>query len=133
MGELIVIKPEQRSVETAQTAGMVRAAAISTQTTGAARIWMGYTTMAPGSTSAPHHHGGCESGIYMIKGRARFRAGEHLEEVQDVGPGDFIFVSPWTIHQEINLSEAEPVEMIVVRDAQETLVYNVDVLGAERG
>jgi len=133
MRELIVIKPEQRSTETAQTPGLVRAAAISMETTGSTRIWMGYAMMPPGSTSGPHHHGDCESGIYMVKGHARFYGGEHLEEVRDAGPGDFIFVPPWAIHQETNLSETEPVEMIVVRDSQETLVYNVDVSRAESG
>jgi len=109
MRELIVIKPEQRSTETAQTPGLVRAAAISMETAGSTRIWMGYAMMPPGSISG------------------RFYGGEHLEEVRDAGPGDFIFVPPWTIHQETNLSETEPVEMIVVRDSQETLVYNVEV------
>jgi uncharacterized RmlC-like cupin family protein len=62
----------------------------------------------------------------VISGRARFRFGPKLEQTVEAGPGDFIYVPPEAVHQEINLSDGEPIEMIVARDGQENVVVNVD-------
>ena len=88
---------------------------------------MGYVTTEPGARSGAHHHGDCESAIYMIRGRVRLRFGERLEKSVEAGPGDFIYVPPRLIHQEITLSGGEPLESIVVRDSQENIVVNVDL------
>ncbi len=82
--------------------------------------------MAPGLKSGVHHHGPLESAIYVISGRARMRFGPKLEQTLEAGPGDFIFVPPDAVHQEINLSDDEAVEMIVARDGQENIVVNVE-------
>ena len=56
------------------------------------------------------------------RGSAR---GRDLSEQADAGPGDFIFVPAWALHQEINLSRTEPVVAIVCRTvAADELVYN---------
>lgn len=125
--QLRVIRPDGRDRDTAQTPGMDRAAGVSAETAGAARLWLGYVTVGPGVCSGAHHHGEAESGIYIIRGRARFRFGPRLEHAVDAGPGDFVFVPPGLVHQEINLSADEPVEMIVARDRQENIVVNVAV------
>lgn len=123
---LRVVRPHERDAATAQTPGMAREAGIAASTVGARKLWVGYVTMAPGAKSGVHHHGPLESAIYVIRGRARMRFGAQLEQTLDAGPGDFIFVPPEAIHQEINLSDAEPVEMIVARDGQENIVVNVE-------
>ena len=123
---LRVIRPEERSEETTQTPGMVRAAGVSADTTGAERIWMGYVELPPGSVSGVHHHGESENGIYIVQGRARFEFGERLEHAIEAGPGDFVHVPPFVLHREINLDADQPVEEIVARTSQETLVYNVE-------
>jgi uncharacterized RmlC-like cupin family protein len=87
--------------------------------------------MAPGMKSGAHHHGPVESAIYVISGRARFRFGPRLEQMAEAGPGDFIFVPPEVVHQEINLDADAPVQMIVARDGQENIVVNVEVPEAE--
>jgi uncharacterized RmlC-like cupin family protein len=106
---------------------MHREAGVSASTVGAERIWVGHVTMAPGMESGAHHHGPVESGIYIISGRARFRFGDTLEETVDVEPGDFIYVPPEAVHQEINLDPKAPVDAIVVRDGQENVVVNVEL------
>ena len=126
-GELRVVRPEDRDRGTAQTPGMEREAAVAASTVGAQALWTGYVTLAPGFQSAAHHHGPRESSIYIISGHARFRFGERLERAVEAGPGDFIFVPPEAIHQETNMDNDEPVEMIVSRDGQENVVVNVDV------
>ena len=122
---LRVLRPANRDCGTTQTPGMQREAGVSLETTGAEQLWMGHVTVAPGVESGVHHHGACESGIYIISGHARFRSGRDLSEQADAGPGDFIFVPAWALHQEINLSQAEPVVAIVCRTvAADELVYN---------
>jgi uncharacterized RmlC-like cupin family protein len=77
--------------------------------------------------SGPHHHGELESVIYLISGSARFRYGERLEHAVEAQAGDFVFVPPYLVHQEINVSDDFQVEMIVARSSQENIVVNVDV------
>lgn len=126
MDEVRVVRASELSTQTAQTAGMTRYAGVAGGTVGSRNLWMGYSTMAPGARSAAHHHGDLESGIYVIRGRAVFRFGERLEQSVEVGPGDFIYVPPGAIHQEINIG-SEAAEMIVCRSGQENVVVNVDL------
>ena len=125
--ELRVVRPDERDVATAQTPGMQRAAGVAASTVGAEQLWLGHVTMAPGMVSGAHHHGAVESAIYIISGRARFRFGQRLEREIEAGPGDFVFVPPKVVHQELNLDDNAPVEMIVGRNGQENVVVNVDV------
>ena len=121
-----IVRPHERDTSTAQTAGMAREAGVAASTVGAEKIWVGYVTMAPGAASGVHHHGPIESSIYIISGRARFRFGDGLSEEAEAGPGDFIYVPPEAVHQEINVDANEPVTMIVARDGQENIVVNVE-------
>jgi uncharacterized RmlC-like cupin family protein len=120
-----VTKPGDRDGATTQTPGMRREAAISAGTTGSKGLWMGVGANEPGNASGVHHHGENESGIYILKGRIRFRWGERLEQVVDTEPGDFVFVPPYEIHMEENLSTAEPTEFILARNGMEGIVVNV--------
>jgi uncharacterized RmlC-like cupin family protein len=129
--QLRVVRPDERDRGTAQTPGMERAAGVAGSTVGARKLWVGHVTMAPGLRSGAHHHGPVESAIYIISGRARFRFGHRLEHSAEAGPGDFIFVPPEAVHQEINLDADAPIEMIVARDGQENVVVNVDLPEAE--
>ncbi|MBI1885342.1 MAG: cupin domain-containing protein [Chloroflexi bacterium] len=106
---------------------MHRLAAVAGGTVGSRNLWVGLVTMAPGARSGAHHHGDCESVIYITRGRARFRFGERLEQTVEAGPGDFIYVPPRAVHQEKNASDSEGIEMIVCRDSQENVVVNVDL------
>jgi uncharacterized RmlC-like cupin family protein len=69
--------------------------------------------------------------IYIVRGRARFRWGERLEFVEEAGPGDFIYVPPFVPHQEINATNTEPVEAVLVRSGQEPIVVNLDIESPE--
>ncbi len=126
-----VIRPHEFDSSTAQTPGMFRQEGVGAKTAGAEGIWVGHVTVARGVRSGPHHHGELESAIYVISGHARFRFGDGLETVVEAGPGDFVFVPPRIVHQEINASNAEPVVMIVARNSQENVVVNVEVISPE--
>jgi uncharacterized RmlC-like cupin family protein len=127
-----VIPGDQLDPNTAQTPGMDRAAAINLARVGAQRIWAGTVKIHPNAKTGAHHHGHLESVIYVLKGRARMRWGEHLEYVAEAGPGDFIFIPPYVPHQEINASSDEPLDCVVIRSDNETVVVNLDIEPVER-
>jgi uncharacterized RmlC-like cupin family protein len=111
---------------------MDRAAAINLARAGAQKIWAGTVKIHPNAKTGAHHHGHLESVIYVLKGRARMRWGERLEYVAEAGPGDFIFVPPYVPHQEINASNDEPLDCVVIRSDNETVVVNLDIEPVER-
>jgi uncharacterized RmlC-like cupin family protein len=117
---------------TAQTPGMSRATAINHARAGAEKLWAGTVTIHPNAKTGAHHHGDLESIIFVVKGRARMRWGEHLEYVAEAGPGDFIFVPPFVPHQEINASTDETLECVLVRSDNEAVVVNLDIEPVER-
>ena len=127
MPELRVVRPHERDAGTAQTPGMRREAGVAASTVGAEKIWLGHVTMEPGMKSGAHHHGPVESAIYIVSGHARFRFGDKLQESVEVGPGDFIFVPPEVVHQEMHAGGDEPVVAIVARNGQENIVVNVEL------
>ena len=126
MAGIKVVRPSERFSGVVQSGAMQREAGVAPETTGSTNIWSGWVTTPPGLTSTVHHHGDCETAIYVIKGRARFLFGAKLENEIEVGPGDFLFVPPFEIHQEVNLSDTEPCELIVSRGCSGILTVNVD-------
>jgi uncharacterized RmlC-like cupin family protein len=126
-----IVRHDQLDSNTLQTPGMHREAAISRASAGAEKIWAGTVMINPGAKTAPHHHGELESVIYVVRGRARMRWGDRLEYVAEAGPGDFIYVSPFAPHQEINANPNEPLSCVVVRSNQEPVVVNLDITPAE--
>ena len=126
-----VIPAGQLDPNTAQTPGMSRAAAINFARVGAEKLWAGTVTIHAGAKTGAHHHGALESVIYVLKGRARMRWGEALEFVAEAGPGDFIYVPPFVPHQEINASDDQPLECVLVRSGGEAVVVNLDIAPVE--
>jgi uncharacterized RmlC-like cupin family protein len=126
-----VIRGDQLDTNTAQTPGMNRAAAINAARVGAQKIWAGTVTIHPNAKTGAHHHGALESVIYVVRGHARMRWGEHLEFTAEAGPGDFIFVPPWVPHQEINASTDDPLECVLVRSDNEAVVVNLNIDAVE--
>jgi uncharacterized RmlC-like cupin family protein len=110
---------------------MTRAAAITHARTGANKLWAGTVIVQPAARTGAHHHGELETVLYIVRGRARFRWGNHLEFVAEAGPGDFIYVPPFVPHQEMNARPDEPVEAVVVRSGQEPIVVNLDIESPE--
>jgi uncharacterized RmlC-like cupin family protein len=127
-----VIPGDQLDPNTAQTPGMNRAAAINFARVGAEKLWAGTVTIHAGAKTGAHHHGELESVIYVLKGKARMRWGEALEFTAEAGPGDFIYVPPFVPHQEINASDDQPLECVLVRSGGEAVVVNLDIKPAEQ-
>jgi len=126
-----VIHSGELDLNTPQTQGMNRAAAITHARAGAEKLWAGTVVIHPKANAGAHHHGALESVIYVVSGRARMRWGDRLEFTAEAGPGDFIFVPPYVPHQEINASDAEPLSCVLVRSGQEPVVVNLDIENVE--
>lgn len=120
-----VIRGDRLDPGTAQTPGMTRVAAVAPETTGNQHLWVGLVTTPAGTVSGWHHHGDCETAIYVVSGQARFRWGPGGRGIAEVGPGDFLAVAPNAIHQEEALGTA-PVVLVVARACSGVLVVNVD-------
>jgi uncharacterized RmlC-like cupin family protein len=127
-----VIPGDQLDTNTPQTPGMDRAAAITYARVGAQKIWAGTVKIHPKAKTGPHHHGALESIIYVIRGRARMRWGDDLEFTAEAGPGDFIYVPPYVPHQEINASDENELECVVVRSDKDPVVVNLNIEAVEK-
>src|SRR6202167_4332682 len=125
---LQLIKADELSGATAQTSGMIRAAAISGDLVGARSLWMGRTVLPPAVSSGDHHHGESETGIYVVSGSPVFvfRDPETSEIVRlETQPGDYVWVPPHVPHREENPSADEPAVVVIARSTQEAIVVNV--------
>ena len=127
-----VVTSDRLNFNTAQTPGMTRTAAINRASAGAEKLWAGTVEIHPNAKTEAHHHGPLESVIYVVKGKARMRWGNQLEFTTEAGPGDFIYVPPYVPHQEINASEDESLECVLVRSDQEPVVVNLDIPAVEK-
>src|SRR5437870_13865391 len=91
---VVVVHADELDVNTPQTPGMNRAAAITVARAGAEKLWAGTVVIHPKAKTGAHHHGPVESVIYVVSGKARMRWGDKLEFMAEAGPGDFIYVPP---------------------------------------
>ena len=78
-----IVRAGELDLNTPQTPGMTRAAAINFAKAGAKKLWAGTVSVQPNAKTGAHHHGHLESIIYVVKGRARMRWGERLEFVAE--------------------------------------------------
>lgn len=116
---------------TAQTSGMRRFAAISGQTAGSERIWMGETRVAPDTASDNHHHGESETAIYVVSGNPAFVFHDGHEEVRlEAAAGDYVFVPPYVPHREENPDPQQEAVVVISRSTQEAIVVNLPELYA---
>jgi len=128
-----VVPGDQLDIKTCGAPSVERtAAAINLPRVGAQKIWAGTVTIGPNGKTDPHHHGGLECVIYIVRGRARIRWGEKLEYSAEAGPGDFIFVPPYVPHQEINVASDQPLECVLVRSDHEEVAVSLDIEPVER-
>jgi uncharacterized RmlC-like cupin family protein len=128
---LRLIRAGSLSSATAQTAGMVRSAAISGDLVGSQALWMGRTVVLPGTSSGDHHHGASETGIYVVSGNPVFvyRDPSSRSLVRlEAQPGDYVWVPPYVPHREENPSPDTEAVVVIARSTQEAIVINVPEL-----
>ena len=123
--ECKVVRADELEVEVSSGA-MTRLAGVSKSLVGTEGIHLAIATIPPACASSPHYHVNCESAIYVAKGNGRFLTGKNLETSLNIGPGDFIFVPPNSVHQPVNDSQSDPLELIVARNAPVEIVVEHD-------
>ena len=69
------IGPADRHTSIGQHPGMERSIAISAPTVGAQRLYSSIVSTAPGDRTRIHHHGACETSIYILSGVASYTWG----------------------------------------------------------
>ena len=82
---------------------MERSIAVSADTVGSVGLYSSVVTTAPGGKTRIHHHGECETSIFIVSGRARYTWGPTgLEEARVGGWGIPLvrrFSDGWRYHR----------------------------------
>jgi uncharacterized RmlC-like cupin family protein len=123
----IRITPAQRATSIGQNADMERSIAISSDTVGSVGLYSSVVTTAPGARTRVHHHGACETSIWIASGRARYTFGPTgVEKTMEAGVGDFVYIAAGEIHVEENPSTTEPLVVVITRNCPGSVVHYMD-------
>lgn len=121
------VTPPEFLTGTGQNADMERAVAVSRGTVGSERLYSSVVTTAPGGKTRVHHHGECETSIYIVSGAAHYTWGPTgLEHEMNAGAGDFVYIPAGEIHVEENASDRQPLVVVLSRNCPDSLVVYVD-------
>ena len=120
------VAKEALSGNPGQNADMERVIAVSRDTVGSDGLYSSIVTTAPLGRTEIHHHGECETSIYILSGRARFYSGEELRDIVEAGQGDFVYVPAYEVHVEENASDDEPLVVLLSRNCAGSVVHYVD-------
>lgn len=111
------VRPEDRSTSVGQNDDMERSIAVSDETVGSVGLYSSVVTTAPGGKTRIHHHGECETSIFVLSGRARYTWGPTgLEHEMHADPGDFVYIP----------ATAEPLVVVLSRNCPGSVVHYVD-------
>lgn len=109
---------------------MERAVAVSRTLVRSTSVYASVVRTPPGGATQTHHHGECETVIYVLSGRARITYGSPQgaaspdELIADAG--DFVYIPAREVHAEANVSLTEPLEVIVMRNCPEPVTVIVE-------
>jgi uncharacterized RmlC-like cupin family protein len=121
------VTPAERSSSVGQNNDMERSIAISRERVGSVGLYSSVVTTGPGGRTRIHHHGECETSIYILSGRARYTWGPTgLEASMDAGKGDFVYIPAGEVHVEENASGTEPLVVVLTRNCPGSVVHYVD-------
>ena len=120
----IRIRPDERSTATGQNNDMERSIGISADRVGSVGLYSSVVTTGPGARTRIHHHGACETSIWIASGRARYTFGPTgLEESFEAQAGDFVYIAAGEVHVEENASDREPLVVVVSRNCPGSVVH----------
>ena len=121
------ITPAELTKSTGQNTDMERAIAVSRSTVGSRQLYSSIVTTAPGGKTRIHHHGDCETSIYIVSGVARYTWGATgLDHEMSARAGDFVYIPAGEIHVEENASTSEPLVVVLSRNCPDSHVVYVD-------
>ena len=121
------VTPEQRLSSVGQHADMERSIAVSARLTGSTGLYSSVVTTEPGARTRVHHHGPCETSIYILAGLARFTFGPTgIESTLAAAAGDFVYIPAGEIHVEENGSSIDRLVVILTRNCPDSHVVYLD-------
>jgi uncharacterized RmlC-like cupin family protein len=121
------ITPAERSTTAGQNSDMERSIAVSAEAVGSVGLYSSVVTTGPGGRTRIHHHGECETSIFILSGRARYTWGPTgLEHSMDAEEGDFVYIPAGEIHVEENASATEPLVVVLTRNCPGSVVHYLD-------
>jgi uncharacterized RmlC-like cupin family protein len=121
------VTPTERATSVGQNSDMERSIAVSADTVGSVGLYSSVVTTGPGGRTRIHHHGECETSIYIVSGRARYTWGPTgLEEAMEAAAGDFIYIPAGEIHVEENASTDEALVVVLTRNCPGSVVHYLD-------
>jgi uncharacterized RmlC-like cupin family protein len=121
------VTPADRRTTTGQHPGMERSIAISKPTVGSDRLYSSMVSTAPGERTRVHHHGDCETSIYILSGSATYTWGPTgAEHAMAAEQGDFVYIPAGEIHVEANASATEPLVVVLTRNCPDSHVVYLD-------
>ena len=121
------ITAAERTTSVGQNSDMERSIAVSDETVGSVGLYSSVVTTGPGGKTRIHHHGACETSIYIIAGQARYTWGPTgLEHAMEAATGDFVYIPAGEIHVEENASPSEPLVVVLTRNCAGSVVHYVD-------
>jgi uncharacterized RmlC-like cupin family protein len=107
-------------------------AGLSEKNVGSKKLSMNLATVPGGGVAYAHIHVDFEVMLYILEGNVRHIYGENLEHTLSNGPGDFIFIEPGVPHEVFNLSETDPVVVVVARSDATEWENIIDFPSAQR-
>ncbi|HSL34659.1 MAG TPA: cupin domain-containing protein [Candidatus Limnocylindrales bacterium] len=121
------VRPADRTTSTGQNSDMERSIAVSAELVGSVGLYSSIVTTAPGGKTRIHHHGECETSIFVLSGRARYTWGPTgLEHAMDADAGDFVYIPAGEVHVEENASDSEPLVVVLSRNCPGSIVHYLD-------
>jgi uncharacterized RmlC-like cupin family protein len=113
----------ERSTSVGQNSDMERSIAVSAERVGSVGLYSSIVTTGPGGKTRIHHHGECETSIYILSGVARYTWGPTgVEETMGAAKGDFVYIPAGEIHVEENGSRTEPLVVVLTRNCPGSVV-----------
>jgi uncharacterized RmlC-like cupin family protein len=117
----------ERSTSVGQNSDMERSIAVSAEHVGSVGLYSSIVTTGPGGKTRVHHHGECETSIYILSGAARYTWGPTgVEEAMGAAEGDFVYIPAGEIHVEENASRTEPLVVVLTRNCPGSVVHYLD-------
>jgi uncharacterized RmlC-like cupin family protein len=122
-----LIRGDSVTPDPGQNDAMERTIVVSRDTVGSRGIYTSIVTTAPSGRTEVHHHGECETSIYILRGHARFYSGGELSEVVEAREGDFVYVPAFEVHVEENASASDELVVLLSRNCDRSINHYVDV------
>ena len=84
------------------------------------------STVAGGTVSNWHHHGGRDLYGYVVSGRLVLEQGKSGQESVEVRQGDFFHIHPGLVHRDVNPERTEPAVIVNLLLGEGEPVVNVE-------